>query len=121
VPWVRFEDTFDQHPKVVGLDDATYRMWTRAIAYCSRNLTDAFLSRAAAKELRPSDWARCAGKLIKAGLFELAADGYRLHDYHDYQPRRSKVLSIRKARAEAGRSGGQARAEQLFGKGKASA
>ena len=119
MPWIRFEDNFDQHPKSVGLDDASFRMWMRAIAYCSRNLTDGFLSRAAAKELRPNDWTRCAGRLLRAALFETASGGYIVHDYHDYQPRRSKVLGIRKARAEAGRSGGQARAEQLFGKSQA--
>lgn len=113
MPWVRFEDTFDQHPKVIGLSDAAYRMWTRAIAYCSRNLTDAFLSRAAAKELRPGDWARCAGQLIKVGLFEAAESGYLVHDYHDYQPTKQRVLDIRAARAKAGRRGAEARGQQL--------
>lgn len=113
--WIKFDDRFDQHPKVVGLDDGSYRLWTRAIAYCSRNLTDAFLSRAAAKELRPSDWARCAGRLIKAGLFEAADGGYIVHDYHDYQPSKQHVLSIREARKEAGKKGAQARGEQIRG------
>lgn len=107
MPWIRFEDNFDEHPKIVGLDDQSFRLYVRATAYAARHLTDGFVPRSATKALRANDWARCAGRLIRAGLWEAVEGGYRIHDYHDYQPKRAEIIEQRRKKAEAGRLGGK--------------
>lgn len=111
MPWIRLEDNFDEHRKIIGLSDGAFRLWIRATAYGARQLTDGFIPRAAAKGMRPLDWSRCARQLIRSGLWETADGGYRIHDYHQYQPTREEVLETRRQRAEAGRKGGQRKGE----------
>lgn len=106
MPWVRFEDNFDEHQKIVGLTDAAFRLWIRATAYSARYLTDGLISRSVAKSLRPHDWARSAGQLTRAGLWEVVDGGYQVHDYHEYQPTKETVLEQRVKRAASGRIGG---------------
>jgi hypothetical protein len=50
-----------------------------------------------------------AGALVKAGLWETTATGYRIHDFHDYNPTADDAKARRKqisdARSKAGLNG----------------
>lgn len=50
------------------------------------------------------------GHLVRVGLWEEVAGGYRIHDYEDYQPTKAQVIADRAAKAAAGRAGGIASA-----------
>lgn len=106
--WLKFDDHFDEHPKVVGLTDAAFRLSVRAIAYSSRNLTDGVLSEAAVRSLvgTKARAERLSAELVAAGLWEVATQGWQIHDYNDFQPTKDIVLERRRIRAEAGRLGG---------------
>ncbi len=111
--WVRFEDNFSEHPKVLAVSDAAFRLHVRAVSYCSRLLTDGWVTRAALCSLKPGRWGeRLANELVAATLWEARGDGYAIHDYLHYQPSRQQVEAIRKQRSEAGRRGGKANGKQ---------
>ena len=76
----------------------------RAIAYCARHLTDGLLSPAAARAVGATTL--LSDRLVKARLWDRQGEGFRIHDYLDYQPSRAEVVELRKKRAEAGRRGG---------------
>lgn len=95
MPWIRFEDNFPEHPKVLALSDAAFRLHVRAIAYCSRHLTDGTLSTAAARSLGART--RLTGELVEVRLWTPSDDGYLIHDYLDYQPSKEDIKKRRAA------------------------
>lgn len=111
--WARFDDQFPIHRKVAPLDDATYRLHTEAVFWCSRNTTDGHIGadELATVSARASK-ARVA-KLIERGLWHAApyecpspkcpptnGAGWVVHDYLEYQPTKEKVKAELAARAE---------------------
>jgi len=107
MPWIRFEDNFPEHPKVLEVTDAAFRLHVRAVGYCSRLLTDGRLTLSALSSLKHGRWGlRLAAELVQAGLWEQGDDGYQIHDYLHYQPSKADVVAVREARSEAGRKGG---------------
>lgn len=109
--WVRLEDNFPEHPKVATVGGDAGWLHVCAIAYCSRNLTDGFVPSGAIRQLSDRNKPNVlATRLVDAGLWELASNGYIIHDYLDYNPTRVEVEAERADRsvkkAEAGRLGG---------------
>jgi hypothetical protein len=58
------------------------------------------------------DVGELAAILVDVGLWELAGDGHRIHDFLDYNFSRDRILADRAAREEAARVAGQARSEK---------
>ena len=105
--WLRLDDTFPEHPKVVGLSDAAFRLHVSALCYAHRNLTDGHV---------PDGWAlprlvRAVPSLEAAHLWvpDPEGDGWIIHGYTDWQRSRAEVEDLRKRRTEAGRKGARAR------------
>ncbi len=129
MPWVKIDDHFDEHPKLSQIGPLGWGIWLAGIAYCNRNLTDGFipwsnarrlasfeiveddgklweLSRSSgyAGETIDADWV--IGLLVEAGLWEEVhngrgrIDGYRIHDYDQYQPTKEQVLAERESAKE---------------------
>lgn len=96
MPWIRFEDNFPEHPKVLALSDGAFRLHVQAIAYCSRQLTDGHVSIAAVESLTRRS-SRLTAELIRARLWEPVDDGYLIHDYLEYQPSRDDIQKRREA------------------------
>jgi hypothetical protein len=119
MPWIRFEDNFAEHPKVLSISDAAFRLHVRAIGYCSRHLTDGAVSQAAVRSLSAGRSTRLAAELVKSRMWTVTDDGFLIHDYLEYQPSRSDTLDIRRKRAAAGRAGASARADQMRSKPRA--
>jgi hypothetical protein len=100
------------HPKVRALSDAAFRLYICAICWSSLNITDGHIP---ADQLRYlSDVRRvrqCADQLVQVGLWETADDGWRIHDYLEYQPSAEKVArerALKRQRQERWRAGGDA-------------
>lgn len=104
--WLKVDDQFPDHPKVLALGRdrlAAMGLWTIGSCYAARFLTDGFIPASAL----PSGSRRLAARLIEVRLWDEAPGGYRIHDYHDYQPSRVQALAVKQTRAEAGRIGGK--------------
>lgn len=109
--WVRVDDQMPRHPKLLGLGRdrlVCQGVWLDGMCYASAYLTDGFVPAAALE--KGSE--RYAAQLVGAGLWDAVEGGWRIHDYHDYQPTRADALELRRKRAAAGRSGGQANGKQ---------
>ena len=131
--WVKVDDHFDEHPKMARVGPLGWGVWLAGLAYSNRNLTDGFIPIEVAEAIGGRWRVRCDGLvwnlcrtsgadgedmtsewvtdlLIDAGLWEVAEDGYRIHDYAQYQPTRAdadaRADDIRAKRAAAGKAGG---------------
>ena len=122
MPWVRVDDRFDEHPKLARVGPLGWGVWLAGLAYCNRNLTDGFIPRASARRLADFEFeldgetyqlAVTAGMggtdlspdwvinlLLEAALWEEVKGGYRVHDYHEYQPSKERVLAERQKNAK---------------------
>lgn len=91
--WFKVDDKFHSHPKVIGLPLRALGLWVKAGAWCSDQLTDGRVPRAALVVLggTPAD----AGQLVTAGLWVVDGTGWRFHDWHEMNPRRSDVEARR--------------------------
>lgn len=94
--FVYLDDKFPEHPKVLPITDAAFRLWFIGLCYSNRNLTDG--------RVPPEVVARrttAAIGLVKADLWELnPAGGWNVHDYLDWQKSADRVRSDRARAAE---------------------
>jgi hypothetical protein len=88
--WVKFDDGFPEHPKVLGLSDTAFSLHVRAICYAARNLTDGIIPRVWLKGAKAAILL-AVQQLIEARLWTEHPDGWEVHDYLQYQPSRAKV------------------------------
>ncbi len=109
MPWVRLDDNYPEHPKVIGLSDAAFRLHTIALFYSARLLTDGLLPRTWLTGGRGRAVPKVTAELVAAGVWCVEGHDYRIHDYLSYQPTREAVLAKRDRKAEAGRLGGLTR------------
>lgn len=98
--WVRLDEDYATHPKVVQLSDKAARAHVTWLCWCNKHLTDGLIP----KKILPK---RVAKELLEAGLLEDRGDSWFLHDYFDYQPSREQIEAEREAKAAAGRKGGK--------------
>jgi hypothetical protein len=111
VTWVRLDDHFADHPKILGLSDGAYRAFVDGLCYASRYLTDGHIPTAAVKtiarhKLRP------VAELIEAGLWEQNGSGVIVHDYLEFQPSRSTVKQTVKQELQQDARAGLGQAKQ---------
>ena len=135
--WARLDDVFPEHPKLnehdgtlveVGVSVVLTALQTRAICYCSRNLTDGFLPTGALSSILAdvpgTDWptrmveaglwhkttALCekcdglVGKAMRLAQVSHTKSGFYVHDFLDYNPskrRREKVVLQRRGAAKS--------------------
>lgn len=112
MPWVRIDEDFVQHPKVVQVGPFGVALQVAALCYANRNLTDGFVPYGAVRMLLDFNrigenigekvelWSEVgamniASRLVEAGLWEEVEDGFQIHDFEDYQPSRQDVLAER--------------------------
>jgi hypothetical protein len=102
--WAKVDDGFWCHPKVLGLSLEACGLWVRALSWsCAQRL-----------DVVPVSFVRMVGaseatatELVDAGLWITDPDGWRIHNWTEYQ-----TLTVSERRAEAGRKGGLASAEK---------
>lgn len=86
--WVRIEDGFFRHRKVVDLSKDAKLLFIAGLCHCADQTTDGFISIASLRviaafvDVKPAT----AALLVDAGLWHKEAAGFRVHDYLDYQP-----------------------------------
>jgi len=88
--WVKIDDSFPDHPKIIGLSDSAFRAHIQGLCYCGRFLTDGFIPSAAIGKIGALE---AIGQLIDAGLWqeEPSASGYLIYGYLDHQTSKKQV------------------------------
>ena len=100
--WVKIDDQFSEHPKVMQAGLAASWLYIRGLCYTAKYLTDGFISQAAAEQLTmfAGSSPELPEKLVECSLWERRNDGYQIHDYLDYNPTGAQVKAERAAAAE---------------------
>jgi hypothetical protein len=106
--WVKVDVGFADHPKVMTLSDAAFRVHVAAICWCGRNRTDGFVPLAYGKT--SGIRSKLIEELLSSGVWEVAIDGgWLIHDFLAYNPSRDQDTARRaelsEKRALAGRRG----------------
>jgi hypothetical protein len=98
--WVKLDDQFTAHPKVARLSDLAFRVHIETMCYCARYLTDGYVP---SKVSRNVHW-KVLASLVASGLWEPVEDGYRIHDWAEWNPPADAVRARRKRDAERKRA-----------------
>lgn len=101
MPWVKLDDQFPDHTKVIGLSDQAFRLHVTALCYCSAQLTDGRVTPLLTRRLTwfVTDSNAVTNELVTAGLWERDGEDYIIHDYLEYNPSAEQVKNARKANA----------------------
>lgn len=125
--WVRYDDSFYDHHKVVGMDPdvalEAVGLHVLLTTWCGRNGTDGRVPRSVVNRFAsgaPHPVENIVDNLLRVppghthGLLEVIdGNGYQVHDFLDYNPSKVQAAHMRKTRSEAGKRGAQSR----WGKG----
>ena len=95
--WVRIDDSFPNHPKIIGLSDKAFRLYITTLCYSNAYLTDGIVPQKTVKKLANS---RHISALIEANLWEKCGDDIIILGYEEYQFTKERVESERKKAAE---------------------
>ena len=107
--YIRLHDGMPDHPKVVGLSDAAFRLYVEAMCWCGRHLTDGAVTTAAMR--RMGGWSpESVQELADATLIEQGSGtDWLVHDYTEHQRTAAAVAAIKRAKRAAGVTGNHER------------
>jgi len=98
VSWVKLDDGFADHPKVLAVSGDAVLLHLAGFCYCARQETDGAIPELALSQLtrfsKPKA-AKLAARLVEVGLWERNGAGWLVHDYLDYNPSRESLKERR--------------------------
>jgi hypothetical protein len=83
VSWLRIDDGFTNHPKILELTDSEFRTWIRLLCHCSR-VEDPSVDAATKREVAGLSAGRVA-RYWKIGLLDKTGDDYEVHNWPQYR------------------------------------
>lgn len=115
--WARLDDQFHSHPKIRRAWRGHPRalgLHVLALSYCADQLTDGIVDDEFVTEKIPHARERdlVTTCLELAGLWNRVQNGFRINDWHDFNPSRAEVLDRRNRDAERKRAGRSARSPE---------
>lgn len=96
--WVRLDDNFADHPKIIALSDTAFRLFITGLCYSNRQLTDGLIPYQIVNSWVGEDPMKPSDELEDQGLWERYEKGFRIRSYEEYQPTKEQV---EQKRAEA--------------------
>lgn len=113
MPWVKLDDSFFSHPKVVNAGTEAIGLYVLGLTYSSHHLTDGHVPGAWVRQAVGSKEKRLTAALVEHGLWAENGTGWLIHDYLEYQPSREQAeaqrAEVSSARSQAGKRGAAAR------------
>lgn len=101
MPWVKIDDNFASHPKVIAAGPAAGWLYVCGLTYAARYLTDGFIPERQVRMLADVDNPdTIAARLVEVGLWERVGGGYMIHDYLKYNPSSEQVRRDREEAAK---------------------
>ncbi len=85
--WAKFDDNWDNNPKMLKLSLEAVGLDSRGITCACRNISDGFLDLSVVKHIAGvRNWKKIADSLVAAGRWVEDAEkgGYWIHDFLDY-------------------------------------
>jgi len=117
--WIRHNDGFYSHPKVIQLGAHVLEavgLDTLTSCWSGQQLTDGHVPDALVIQLARRRVPKVVDALLATGLWDRCSEHsgcYLIHDFLDRNPSKQDVASTRQERAAAGRRGGLARAKAV--------
>jgi hypothetical protein len=105
MPWVRLDDSFYSHPKVVSAGAEAVGLYVMALTYASHHLTDGHVPAAWVREKVGAKTRKLTAALVEHSLWSENGTGWVIHDYLEYNPSRESIEDKRRKDA-ARKSGG---------------
>lgn len=119
MPWVKLDDNFFSHPKVVAAGTEAVGLYVMALTYSAHHLTDGHVPLGWVREKAGSKMRKLVAALLAAppgfdhALWEEHEAGWVIHDYLEYNPPREHVererADLSAKRSDAGKKGAEAR------------
>lgn len=101
--WLRLDDHFLEHPKVVGLTDRQLRVHLAVMLYCQRYQTGGAIPRTALSHLGATP--ATVSRFLELALWDEQDGLLRVHDFDRYNPRDPTNAARQKRYREALRNG----------------
>ncbi len=105
--YVVLESSVRTHRKMLAAGPAACWLWVCGLGHCQEGLTDGHIADAAIDFLGVRDARDLAVTLVRVRLWDVAEDGWIVHDYHEHNKPADEVRRIMRARAEGGKLGGR--------------
>lgn len=114
MPYARIDDQFYMTVKNATIDRDEQDLFFAGNVYCNQQLTDGFIPASVLPIL--ALWAKLpteanaqaiASRLVEHRYWELVDGGYMVHDFLDWNMSKVEILTLREARAKAGKAGGE--------------
>lgn len=84
--WLRVDDGFPEHAKLLALKRGQRWTWLEVLAYCARQSNGGYVPAGISETMKwvtPAFLARC----LEVGLLDEGEDGYTVHDWEVYNPK----------------------------------
>lgn len=115
--WIRIDTQMFENPKLLHLkEDKQYRaivVHLEGMSYSGRHALDGFIPKAALRIIGANT--ADANRLVRAGLWDPAPGGWRIHAWEEYQLS-TDDMQARRERAQKGAAARWKREESLNGK-----
>lgn len=98
--WVRLDDNFADHPKVIALSDTAFRLYITGLCYSNRQLTDGFIPYGMVNTWVGHDPMKPSDELEDQNLWSRTDKGFVIRSYNEYQPSREDVTRKRESGKE---------------------
>lgn len=98
--WVRIDDNFADHPKVIGLSDSAFRLFITGLCYANRQLTDGLIPYQIVNAWVGDNIEKPSDELEDQELWERSDKGFLIRSYSEYQPTKEKVQKKREEAKE---------------------
>jgi len=103
--WLRLDDGYMSHEKILQLKDGEFRLWHAALAECNKQANDGIFPKATLRVLyghleRPKTGLACTLALVKVGLWYDLGSHIQIHDYLEYQISSDQRKRLNKAAAK---------------------
>src|SRR4030095_8961164 len=107
--WALLDDDCPNHPKVIAAGPVAAYLFVCGLCFCRKYHTGGFIPATAVKRLGvTTNPKRLIENLVGQKLWDVAGDGYQVHDYevmYDDGQTKANTDERRKRRQEAGRKG----------------
>lgn len=106
--WLKLDDGFATHPKILKAGPLALALQVRAICYASHHQTDGYIPTEALPYLTvnlewlPEYWTEL---MVLHGLWEPREHGYYVHDYLEWNVSKRQLLASKKQKSLAGKKG----------------
>lgn len=110
--WVKIDDGFATHPKILKAGITALGIQVRAICYSSQNQTDGYLPIEALPIIllgvgvEGTDWSE---HMVSNGLWDRVEGGYEVHDYLEWNVSKKERAAWKKKLSRSGKKGMKSR------------